>query len=56
MAILASLHPNKGTRGNFRDLVSGSHAFNAQSRSSLLLAQHPDDERRRVLVRGERAT
>jgi hypothetical protein len=50
---LGSLHPNKGQRGSFRDLVSGSHAFNASSRSSLLLAEDPDDEDRRVLVRGK---
>ena len=50
---LGSLHPNKGQRSNFRDLVSGSHAFNASSRSSLLLAPHPEDEDRRVLVRGK---
>jgi hypothetical protein len=49
---LGSLHPNK--RGaTFRDLVAGSSAFNAVSRSSLLLAQHPEDETRRVLVRGK---
>ncbi len=49
---LGSLHPNK--RGaTFRDLVAGSSAFNAVSRSSLLLAQHPEDEARRVLVRGK---
>lgn len=53
VAALGSLHPNKGQRGSFRDLVSGSHAFNASSRSSLLLAEHPDDEGRRVLVRGK---
>lgn len=51
--MLGALHPNKGQRSSFRDLVSGSHAFNALSRSSLLLAQHPDDEDRRVLVRGK---
>lgn len=50
---LASMHPNKGTRGSFRDLISGSFAFNAQSRSSLYLTQHPDDDDRRVLVRGK---
>lgn len=53
VGILASLHPNKGQRSSFRDLVSGSHAFNASSRSSLLLAAHPDDRDRRVLVRGK---
>lgn len=51
--VLGTLHPNKGQRGNFRDLVSGSHAFNAVARSSLLLAQHHDDAARRVLVRGK---
>lgn len=50
---LASLHPNKGARSSFRDLVSGTHAFNALSRSSLLLAPDPSDEERRVLVRGK---
>ncbi|HET6999351.1 MAG TPA: DnaB-like helicase N-terminal domain-containing protein [Solirubrobacterales bacterium] len=53
VAMLGSLHPNKGQRTSYRDLVSGSHAFNASSRSSLLLAEHPDDENRRVLVRGK---
>jgi hypothetical protein len=52
VAVLGSLHPNK--RGStFRELVSGSSAFNAVSRSSLLLAQHPEDENRRCLVRGK---
>lgn len=51
--MLGALHPNKGQRASFRDLVSGSHAFNASSRSSLLLAQHPEDEDRRILVRGK---
>ena len=53
VCVLGALHPNKGQRSSFRDLVSGTHAFNASSRSSLLLAQHPDDEGRRVLVRGK---
>ena len=52
IAVTGSLHPNK--RGsNFRELVAGSSAFNAVSRSSLLLAQHPEDENRRCLVRGK---
>jgi AAA domain len=52
VAIVGSLHPNK--RGDsFRQLVSGSSAFNAVSRSSLLLAVHPNDESKRVLVRGK---
>lgn len=53
VSVLGSLHPNKGQRASFRDLVSGTHAFNASSRSSLLLAPHPDDDDRRVLVRGK---
>lgn len=52
-AAIGSLHPNKGQRGSFRDLVSGSFAFNASSRSSLFLAPHPSDSDRRVLVRGK---
>lgn len=52
LAVLGSMHPNK--RANtFRTLVAGASAFNAVSRSSLLLAAHPDDEDRRVLVRGK---
>jgi AAA domain len=51
-AVLGSLHPNKGG-GSFRQLVSGSIAFNALSRSSLLLAEHPEDPERRILVRGK---
>ena len=53
VCMLATLHPNKGSRSNFRDLVSGSFAFNASSRSSLLLAEHPEDGERRILVRGK---
>jgi len=50
--VTGSMHPNK--RGaTFRELVAGSSAFNAVSRSSLLLAQHPEDEDRRVLCRGK---
>lgn len=49
---LGTLHPNKRA-DSFRALVSGAPAFNAVSRSSLLLAQHPDDENLRVLVRGK---
>ncbi len=51
-AVVGSLHPNK-SGGTFRQLVSGAVAFNAVSRSSLLLAEHPDDPDRRVLVRGK---
>lgn len=49
---LGSLHPNKRAE-SFRQLMSGSAAFNAVSRSSLLVAQHPDDEDIRVLARGK---
>ncbi len=53
VAMLAALHPNKGQKASFRDLISGTHAFNALSRSSLLLAEDPEDGTRRVLVRGK---
>lgn len=49
---LGSLHPNKRA-DSFRQLVSGAAAFNAVSRSSMLLAQHPEDEMLRVLCRGK---
>jgi hypothetical protein len=49
---LGTLHPNKRA-DSFRSLVSGAAAFNAVSRSSLLLAQHPDDDAVRVLARGK---
>ena len=52
IAVLGSLHPNKRA-DSFRQLVSGAPAFNSVSRSSLLLAQHPDDDSLRVLVRGK---
>lgn len=51
-AVLGALHPNK-SGGTFRQLMSGSIAFNALSRSSLLLAEHPEDPDRRVLVRAK---
>ena len=52
IAVTGLMHPNK--RGStFRELVAGSSAFNAVSRSSLLLAAHPEDEDRRCLVRGK---
>jgi AAA domain len=53
VAVLGSLHPRKGDVVSFRDLVAGSHQFNAVSRSSLLIAEHPHDPRRRVLIRGK---
>ena len=53
VAALGLLHPIKGNVSSFRQLVAGSHQLNAVSRSSLLLAADPDDEDRRVLVRGK---
>lgn len=52
IATLGCLHPNKRA-DTFRQLVAGAPAFNSVSRSSLLLAQHPEDENLRVLVRGK---
>jgi hypothetical protein len=52
IAVLGCLHPNKRA-DSFRQLVAGAPAFNSVSRSSLLLAEHPDDEDLRVLVRGK---
>jgi hypothetical protein len=52
IAAIGCLHPNKRA-DSFRQLVAGAPAFNAVSRSSLLLAEHPDDADRRVLVRGK---
>jgi hypothetical protein len=52
IAVLGCLHPNKRA-DSFRQLIAGAPAFNSVSRSSLLLAQHPEDEHRRVLVRGK---
>lgn len=52
VAVLASMHPNK-RGGSFRDRVSGSPAFNALSRSSLLVARHPEVEDRVVVVRAK---
>jgi hypothetical protein len=52
IAVIGSMHPNKRA-DSFRQLMSGSIAFNAISRSSLLLAEHPDEADRRVLVRGK---
>jgi putative DNA primase/helicase len=52
IAVIGALHPNKRA-DTFRRMVAGSGAFNAVSRSSLLLALHPEDETRRVLVRGK---
>ena len=53
IAALGLMHPPKGAVTSFRQLVGASHQFNAVSRSSLLLAEDPDDPGRRVLVRGK---
>ena len=53
IAATGLLHPVKGRPKSFRDLIAGSHQFNAVSRSSLLLAKDPADGERRVLVRGK---
>jgi hypothetical protein len=53
-AVIGCLHTNKASGGSFRQSVSGTHAFNALSRSSLLVAQHPHGpEERRVVARGK---
>jgi hypothetical protein len=51
-AVLGSLHPNK-SGASFRQVMAGSAAFNALSRSSLLLALHPDDPELRVVTRAK---
>jgi AAA domain len=53
VAALGLMHPIKGRVSSFRQLIAGSHQFNAVSRSSLLLGIDPEDETRRVLVRGK---
>jgi putative DNA primase/helicase len=53
IAVLGSMHPRKGKVFSFRELVANSHQFNAVSRSSLLLAPHPDDPEWRVLAFGK---
>lgn len=53
VAMLGLMHPIKGRVTSFRQLIAGSHQFNAVSRSSLLLGTDPQDETRRVLVRGK---
>jgi hypothetical protein len=51
IAILATLHPNKRRGKSFREVLSGTPAFNAVSRSSLLVARHPWQADRKVAVR-----
>jgi hypothetical protein len=53
VAALGLLHPIKGRVTSFRQLIAGSHQFNAVSRSSLLLGADPDDKDRRIVVRGK---
>ena len=53
IAALGLLHPIKGNVTSFRQLLAGSHQFNAISRSSLLLGEDPEDDSMRVLVRGK---
>lgn len=53
IAVTGLLHPIKGKARTFRELIAGSHQFNAVSRSSLLLGKAPEDKDRRVLVRGK---
>lgn len=52
VTVIATLHPNKRA-DNFRQLVQGSSAFNAVSRSSLLVAEHPIAEDVRVVASGK---
>jgi hypothetical protein len=52
LALTVSLHPNK-RKGSFRDQVSGTPAFNALSRCSLLVAHHPNEPGRVVVVRAK---
>lgn len=59
VAVVFSMHPPKGAKAEFRDMVQTSQAFTAIARTGLLVAWHPDDEplpehdRRRVLLRGK---
>ena len=51
--MLGTMHPRKGRVVSYRDLVANSHQFNAVSRSSLLLAPHPEDQTKRVVAWGK---
>jgi hypothetical protein len=51
-AMIATMHPNK-RGGSFRDRISGTPAFNAMSRSSLLVAAKPNEPGWRVAVRAK---
>jgi hypothetical protein len=50
-AVIGTLHPNKKKGSSFRETLSGTPAFNAISRSSLLVARHPWAADRIVAVR-----
>lgn len=50
---LGTLHTTKVETGDFRRKQGGSHQFNALSRSSLFVGQHPDGTDRRALARGK---
>ena len=52
VAILGAMHPNK-RGGSFRDRLAGTPAFNAISRSSLLVAPHPSEPGRIAVVLGK---
>jgi hypothetical protein len=52
-AAIGLMHPIKGNPSSFRQLVAGSHQFNAVSRSSLPIVVDAEDEARRVLVPGK---
>ena len=51
---LMTVHINKAEVKRFRQAVSGTHQINALSRSSLMVAYHPDGSGRRVLASGKR--
>lgn len=53
VCFLCTLHTNKSNAPTFRQRIADSQAFNAVSRSTLYLAEHPDDPARRVVVRGK---
>jgi hypothetical protein len=53
IAPIASLHTIKAPARTFRERVAGTQQFNALARSSLLIAEHPEDTDRRVLLRGK---
>lgn len=49
-AFLGTLHPNKKNTGSYRDLISGTPAWNQLSRSGLLMTRHPNVPERRAIV------